>query len=95
MHPVEHFLLMSDTLIFFLIASHPVHVIYDLIFHGIGAPLSHTGFDKLKLGKRIQLNVGDFYHQLHHRFVDTNHGTQDTPLDIWYGTITMELMRVI
>ena len=60
MHPVEHFLLMSDTLIFFLIASHPVHVIYDLIFHGIGAPLSHTGFDKLKLGKRIQLNVGDF-----------------------------------
>lgn len=87
MHPVEQFILMSDTLIFFVISCHPVHVIYDLIFHGIGAPLSHTGYDKLQLGKRLQLNVGDFYHQLHHRFVDTNHGTQDTPFDIWYGTV--------
>ncbi len=87
MHPVEQFILMSDTLIFFLISCHPVHVIYDSIFHGIGAPLSHTGYDKLKLGKRVQFDLGDFYHQLHHRFVDTNHGTQDTPFDLWYDTV--------
>ncbi|NND82896.1 MAG: sterol desaturase family protein [Gammaproteobacteria bacterium] len=87
MHPLEQFILMSDTLIFFLISCHPIHVIYDLIFHGVGAPLSHTGFDKLKIGKRFQFNLGDFYHQLHHRFVDTNHGTQDTPFDLYYDTV--------
>lgn len=96
MHPVEQFILMSDTLIFFIVSSHPIHVIYDLIFHGLGAPMSHTGFERMKLGKRIQLRVGDFYHQLHHRFVDTNHGTLDTPFDKWYGTFhdgTLEATR--
>jgi len=86
MHPVEQFILMSDTLIFFIVASHPVHVIYSLIFHGLGAPLSHTGFDKIRIGKEnsksITLNFGDFYHQLHHRFFDSNFGTLDTPFDI-------------
>jgi len=82
MHPLEQFILMSDTLIFFIIAAHPVHVIYDLIFHGLGAPLSHTGFDKIRIGKRLQFKVGDFYHQLHHRFFDSNFGTLDTPFDI-------------
>lgn len=84
MHPVEHFLLMSDSLVFFLVSSHPIHVIYDLLFHGIGAPLSHTGFERLRLHRRLEFRVGDFYHQLHHRFVDVNHGTLDTPFDKWF-----------
>ena len=85
MHPVEQLVLMSDTLIFFIISAHPVHVIYDLIFHGLGAPLSHTGFDKVRLSKRIKIDLGDFYHQLHHRYFDTNFGTLDTPWDKWSG----------
>ena len=87
MHPLEQFILMSDVLIFLIVSCHPIHVIYDLIFHGLGAPLSHTGYDRIRITKRLQLRVGDFYHQLHHRFVDTNHGTQDTPLDLWYDTV--------
>lgn len=87
MHPVEQFILMSDTLIFFLISCHPVHVIFNLMFHGMGAPLSHTGFDKIHVNKKIQLQVGDFYHQLHHRFVDINYGTLDTPFDLWRMTL--------
>ncbi|MEM7359129.1 MAG: sterol desaturase family protein [Pseudomonadota bacterium] len=82
MHPLEQFILMSDTLLFFLISAHPVHVIYSLIFHGLGAPTSHTGYHKVTLGKFTLLNVGDFYHQLHHRFFDTNYGTLDTPGDL-------------
>lgn len=82
MHPVEQFVLMSDTLIFMVVASHPIHAIYSLVFHGLGAPLSHTGFDKIKFGDRLTFNFGDFYHQLHHRFFDSNFGTLDTPFDL-------------
>ncbi|MFT5572821.1 MAG: lathosterol oxidase [Cryomorphaceae bacterium] len=85
MHPFEQLVLMSDTLIFFVIAAHPIHLIYSLMFHGLGAPTSHTGFEKLKIGKRVNISIGDFYHQLHHRFFDTNFGTLDSPWDKWSG----------
>lgn len=30
--------------------------------------------------------MGDFFHQLHHRFVDCNYGTYETPWDRLFGT---------
>lgn len=86
MHPVESFILMTDTLMFLLVPGHPVHVIFLLFHHGIGAPTSHTGFEKLKFGKIGGVEVGDFFHQLHHRFFDCNYGTYETPWDTWLGT---------
>ena len=85
MHPVESFFLMFDTMIFFLVPAHPVHAIFLLFHHGIAAPVSHAGFDHLRLGKE-KLPLGDFFHQLHHRFIDCNYGTEDTPWDKWFGT---------
>lgn len=46
MHPVESFILMTDTLMFFLVPAHPIHVIFLLFHHGVGAPTSHAGFEK-------------------------------------------------
>ena len=86
MHPVESFILMTDTLLFLLVPAHPVHVIFLLFHHGIGAPTSHAGFEKLKIGGKTGLEVGDFFHQLHHRFFDCNYGTYETPWDTWLGT---------
>ncbi len=86
MHPVESFFLMVDTLIYLVIAAHPVHVIFNLMFHGLGAPVSHSGYHDLKVGGFKIMRIGDFYHQLHHRFVDCNFGTTDTPWDQWAGT---------
>lgn len=86
MHPVESFVLMSDTLIFFVVASHPVHVIFLLFHHVIGAPTSHAGFENLKVGKSVRLEIGDFFHQLHHKFFDCNYGSWETPWDRWFGT---------
>ncbi|RYG90341.1 sterol desaturase family protein [Loktanella sp. IMCC34160] len=85
MHPVESFVLMTDTLLFLLIPAHPVHVLFLLFHHGIGAPTSHAGFEKLKIGKG-GIEVGDFFHQLHHRFFDCNYGTWETPWDKWFNT---------
>ena len=86
MHPVESFILMTDVVIFFLLPAHPIHVLFLMLHHGIGAPTSHAGFEKLKLGKSTGVEVGDFFHQLHHRFFDCNYGTYETPWDKWLGT---------
>ena len=85
MHPGESFFLFFDTVIFFLIPAHPVHAIFLFMHHGIGAPVSHAGFEHMRFGKE-KLPLGDFFHQLHHRFIDCNYGTWDTPWDRWFGT---------
>lgn len=86
MHPVESFFLMFDTMIFFLIPAHPVHVLFLLFHHVIGAPTSHAGFEHVKLGRLARLEIGDFFHQLHHRFFDCNYGSWETPWDRWFNT---------
>ncbi len=86
MHPVESFFLMFDTVIFFLIPAHPIHVMFLLFHHGIGAPTSHAGFEKVKFGGEKGLELGDFFHQLHHKFFDCNYGTWETPWDQWFST---------
>ena len=86
MHPVESFILFTDAAVFFLISSHPVHMIFSMLHHGIGAPTSHTGFEHVKVAKKINVPVGDFFHQLHHKFFDCNYGTWETPWDKWFNT---------
>lgn len=86
MHPVESFILMSDTVLFLLVPAHPIHVIFLLFHHGVGAPTSHAGFEKVKFGRLASVEVGDFFHQLHHKFFDCNYGTWETPWDKWFGT---------
>ncbi len=86
MHPVEQFVLMGDALLFMLLASHPVHVIYQVQSHLIGAPTSHTGFAGLAITEKRSFRLGDYFHHLHHRHIDCNYGTTETPWDKWFGT---------
>ena len=86
MHPVESFILMTDVVIFLVVPAHPIHVLFLMFHHGIGAPTSHAGFDKLRLRGSISIEVGDFYHQLHHKYFDCNYGTCETPWDRWFNT---------
>ena len=86
MHPVESFILMTDVVIFFIVPAHPIHVLFLMLHHGIGAPTSHAGFEKLKVGETDGFELGDFFHQLHHKYFDCNYGTYDTPWDRWFGT---------
>jgi len=85
-HPVEHIVDQSDCLIFLLIPSHPVHVIFTLMFHGLGAPTSHTGYHALGRSESARLNFGDFFHHVHHRYFDCNYGSLDVPWDRFFGT---------
>ena len=87
MHPLEHLFWVSDVLIYFVVASHPIHLIYNLQIHGLGSVTSHAGFDRVKIGGGIELKFGDFFHQLHHRYFDCNYGVVDMPWDKWFGSL--------
>jgi sterol desaturase/sphingolipid hydroxylase (fatty acid hydroxylase superfamily) len=86
MHPIEHLVLLSDSLIYLVVASHPIHLIFNLLHHGLGAPTSHAGFEGIKMGSSSKFQLGEFFHQLHHRFFDCNYGDGDQPWDHWLGT---------
>jgi len=86
MHPIEHMLYISSLCIHWLIASHPLHVIFHVIWLGPGAAMSHTGYENLLIKDKRRLALGTFYHQLHHRYFECNYGNQELPWDRWFGT---------
>ncbi len=87
MHPLEHVLLFADVWLFLIVPSGPLHMLFAMMHHGVGAPLSHTGYDAIQLRpgepRSARLRVGDFHHQLHHRYIECNYGGYESPLDDW------------
>ena len=86
MHPVEHLFYLSSICIHWVIASHPIHVIYHVIYNGPGAAMTHAGYEDLLIKDKKKLALGTFYHQLHHRYYECNYGNQEMPWDRWFGT---------
>lgn len=86
MHPVEHILYFSAVCIHWVIASHPIHIIYNLQFSGLNAVYGHCGFENILIGGKRRLPLGTFYHQLHHRYFECNYGTAEVPIDDWVST---------
>lgn len=88
MHPVEHIGYLSSVLIHFVFASHPVHFIFQLQQKVLLAVSSHAGYDAVtaRQGGDKGLKVGDFFHQLHHRYFECNYGEPEVPCDKWFGT---------
>jgi sterol desaturase/sphingolipid hydroxylase (fatty acid hydroxylase superfamily) len=86
MHPVEHLLFFSAVILFWLIPSHPVHIIRLLQAMALGPSLSHLGFGRVVLGRSRSLSTEDYMHFLHHKYVTVNYGANVVPLDRWFGT---------
>lgn len=86
MHPIEHLFLYSDLAIYFIVASHPIHVIFNAMLHTVAGPTSHCGFNTVRLTRFFSLQLGDFMHQLHHRYFDCNYGSYETPWDKVFGS---------
>jgi hypothetical protein len=51
---------------------------------GVSDPI--CGFDGLLLAGKKRTQLGDFFHQLHHRYFECNYGTVEMPWDKWFGT---------
>ena len=86
MHPIEHLMYFGSVLVHFAIASHPVHIIFHLMFYGLYAITTHTGFEGLLSKGRKRLHLGNFHHQIHHRYFECNYGTLDVPWDKLFGS---------
>lgn len=50
------------------------------------AATSHTVFDALLVKDKRTLELGNFHHQMHHRFFECNYGTLEVPWDKLFGS---------
>ena len=83
MHPVEHLLYFSVTLIHWLVPSHPLHFLFNAQHTALTPAAGHTGFEG---DVAEQLSFGSYFHYLHHRHFDCNFGESSIPLDKWFGS---------
>ncbi len=86
MHPVEHVMYFGTALIHFVVPTHPVHLVAHLMFFGLYAITTHTGFEGFWAAGRKRLHLGNFHHQMHHRYFEVNYGTLEVPWDLVFGT---------
>ena len=85
MSPGEHVLYLSTPFVFVLLPGHPYLVTFTLLYLLLSPSPSHSGFDRWKLfGTDIQ--GGDIFHNLHHRYFEVNYGMSLVPMDKWFGT---------
>lgn len=86
MHPIEHLLFYTNFLIHFVVPSHPIHVLFHGYMQSMHPIFSHSGFDRLYAAGEDRAKMGDFFHQLHHRYFECNYGTVEMPWDRWFGS---------
>ncbi len=86
MHPLETALFFSSVLVHFLVAAHPVNILFHMFHQGITAATSHTGFEGLLVRDKNRLSLGNFHHQMHHRYFECNYGNLEVPWDKAFGS---------
>lgn len=86
MHPLEHVLYFGTVLIHLIVPSSPAHVIFHLMFYALLAVTSHTGFEGLWFRNKKRVHLGNFHHQIHHRYFEVNYGNLDVPWDKLFGS---------
>jgi sterol desaturase/sphingolipid hydroxylase (fatty acid hydroxylase superfamily) len=86
MHPVEHVLYFSVSLVHLIVPSHPLHVLYTLHHAGFGSIVGHLGFDKVVTGEGKAMDTHAYTHYLHHKFFEVNYGDGSVPLDKVFST---------
>ncbi|OAF14078.1 desaturase [Bradyrhizobium centrolobii] len=87
MHPVEHLLYFSGVLIYLVVPSHPLHVVFYLIRQALGAVQGHYGFHRIETVDGKYFESDHYFHYLHHKYFEVNYGTELVPLDAWFGTL--------
>ena len=86
MHPIEHVVYFSTILLFFLIPSHPIHMINLASRLGVAPAQGHTGFDRVVTGEEKSMETSYYAHYLHHKYFEVNYSDGMVPLDKWFGS---------
>ena len=79
MHPVEHLIFLGSVLIHFVVAAHPLHILYHLQYYALTAATAHTGFERMLVKDKNRLKLGTFHHQMHHRYFECNYRSLELP----------------
>ena len=88
MHPVEHLLYFSGVLIHWVVASHPIHVLYHLQHTALAPSKGHSGFDRIAVKGDKTIGLGGYFHYLHHKYFECNYSGAGMPvLDKVFGTL--------
>ena len=86
MHPVEHVLYFSVFVLWWFVPVHPVIILMTGFFQGLNPAISHSGFDFFATRSGRGVTVGDYFHQLHHKYFHVNYGNTPTPYDKVFGS---------
>ena len=86
MHPIEHVIYLGTVLVHFIIAAHPIHILFHLQYYTLTAATTHTGFEALLVKDVDRLKLGTFHHQMHHRYFECNYGSLEMPWDKFFGS---------
>jgi sterol desaturase/sphingolipid hydroxylase (fatty acid hydroxylase superfamily) len=86
MHPIEHVAYFSSTLLFFVIPSHPIHMINLASRLGLLPAQGHIGFDRVVVGEEKSMETSYYAHYLHHKYFEVNYADGMVPLDRWFGS---------
>ncbi|MEM7243435.1 MAG: sterol desaturase family protein [Pseudomonadota bacterium] len=86
MHPIEHLMFFSSVLLHWMIAAHPVLILFHMQHQALTAATSHAGFDALLIKDKRSLELGNFHHQMHHRYFECNYGSLEVPWDKVFGS---------
>ena len=78
MHPVEHLLYYTCTLLPLIFSLHPIHFLFNKLHADVSPLPGHDGFDKP--------GGGSHFHYLHHAHYNCNYGTPMVPFDKLFGT---------
>lgn len=85
MHPLEHLVYFSAVVVHWVIPSHPIHALYNLVHLTMAPVPGHTGFEKVELGGR-SVDTGCLNHYLHHKYFEVNYSDGAIPFDRWFGS---------
>jgi sterol desaturase/sphingolipid hydroxylase (fatty acid hydroxylase superfamily) len=89
MHPIEHLVDWSDSLIHLILPSHPLLFLYGLQLTGAGALVGRIGFDKIEIGNEGAVDAHAYAHYLHHKSFEVNYAdgatARDRPFATWRG----------
>ena len=73
MHPVEQLIFFSGVLLFWVVASHPIHALFYLQHLALAPAKGHSGFDRVVVKGDKSVRLGNYHHYLHHKYFECNY----------------------
>ena len=85
MHPLEHVVYFSSVVLHWVVLSHPLHAVFNMVHLNLAPIPGHVGFEHVEIG-RYRYPTNGHAHYLHHKLFEVNYADGVFPLDRWFGS---------